>query len=296
VQRIPVLLDTDIGSDIDDAVALAYLLKQPRCDLLGITTVTGEPDKRAMLADAVCRAFGRNDIPVHSGAGRPMIVPQRQPHVPQATVLAKWPHRESFAPNAAVDFLRQTIRARPGEITLLTIGPLTNAGLLYALDPQIPTLLKQHVMMGGHYQNKGIGCTPLEWNTMCDPHASAIVFAASVPSMTCVGLDVTTRCILPAAECRKRFAAGPLRIVGEMAEVWFNVRPEITFHDPLAAAVVFEPSLCQYASGRVEIDLQSSRLLGYTAFDPGAGSAPHRIATEVSAERFFEHYFSVVAA
>ncbi len=58
MDTLPVLLDTDIGSDIDDAVALAYLLRQPRCELLGITTVSGEPDKRAMLADAVCRAGG----------------------------------------------------------------------------------------------------------------------------------------------------------------------------------------------------------------------------------------------
>jgi purine nucleosidase len=293
--RIPILFDTDIGSDIDDAVALAYLLKQPECDLLGITTVTGRPDARAMLADAMCRAFGRSEVPIFSGAGRPLIVPQRQPEVPQANVLPKWPHRDSFAPNTAVDFLRQTIRAHPGEITLLSVGPLTNIGLLYALDPQIPTLLKQHVMMGGHYFNRAIGYGPTEWNTSLDPHASAIVFAAAVPSVTCIGLDVTTRCELPADEFRKRFSVGPQRIVGQMAEVWFQHRPIVTFHDPLAAAVVFEPSLCKYATGRVEIELQSTRLLGYTAFDQNAKPAPHRAATEVAADRFFEHYFGIVS-
>ncbi|MGB9625007.1 MAG: nucleoside hydrolase [Phycisphaerae bacterium] len=79
---IPILLDTDIGSDIDDAVALAYLLRQPQCELLGITTVTGEPEKRARLADAICRAFGRSDVPIFSGAARPILVPQRQPAAP----------------------------------------------------------------------------------------------------------------------------------------------------------------------------------------------------------------------
>ena len=74
MQTIPVLLDTDIGSDIDDAVALAYLLKQPRCDLLGVTTVTGEPTKRAMLADAICQAAGRTDIPIHVGTEAPLLV------------------------------------------------------------------------------------------------------------------------------------------------------------------------------------------------------------------------------
>ena len=67
--RIPVLLDTDIGSDIDDAVCLAYLLRQPRCELLGVTTVSGrEPRLRASLADGICRAAGRDDVPIHSGA------------------------------------------------------------------------------------------------------------------------------------------------------------------------------------------------------------------------------------
>lgn len=71
---LPLLLDTDIGTDIDDAVALAYLLRQPRCELLGITTVTGEADKRAALADAVCRAAGRTDIPIHVGTQMPLLV------------------------------------------------------------------------------------------------------------------------------------------------------------------------------------------------------------------------------
>ena len=65
--------------------------------------------------------------------------------------MSRYPHCEGFAPNVAVDFLRQTIRSRPGEITLLSVGPLTNIGLLFALDPEIPELLKQYVMMGGVY-------------------------------------------------------------------------------------------------------------------------------------------------
>ncbi len=293
---IPILLDTDIGSDIDDAVALAYLLRQPQCELLGITTVTGEPEKRACLADAICRAFGRSDVPIFSGAARPILVPQRQPAAPQASVLPKWPHRETFAPDTAVDFLRQTIRSRPGEITLLTIGPLTNVGLLYALDPQIPSLLKSHVLMAGHYFNRAVGYGPTEWNAGGDPHAAAAVFAANPPAVTCIGLDVTSRCVLPADEFRRRFSAGPLRVVLDMAEVWFQQRPSVTFHDPLAAAVVFEPSLCRYATGRVEVELQSTRLMGYTAFDANARPAPHRVATEVASERFFERYFAVVSA
>ena len=81
-----VLLDTDIGSDIDDAVCLAYLLAQPACDLLGITTVSGEADKRAMMASALCRVAGV-EIPIFPGAEEPLLVPQKQTRAPQAAVL-----------------------------------------------------------------------------------------------------------------------------------------------------------------------------------------------------------------
>ena len=155
-KRIPVLLDTDIGSDIDDALCLSYLLKHPQCELLGITTVSGEPEKRAMLADAVCRAAGRTGIPIHSGKGDPLVVKQRQPIAQQAEVLGKWKHQEHFPSNTAIDFLRGTIRSRPGEITLLTIGPLTNIALLFQIDPEIPSLLKSLVMMAGVFTGPGM--------------------------------------------------------------------------------------------------------------------------------------------
>ena len=148
--RIPILLDTDIGSDIDDAVCLAYLLRQPLCELVGITTVSGMARQRAMLADAVCRAAGRDNVPIHSGAEQPLLIPQGQPEAQQAEALARFPHRTDFASNTAVEFLRQTIRSRPGEITLLTIGPLTTIGLLFAIDPEIPAMLRAFQLMPGN--------------------------------------------------------------------------------------------------------------------------------------------------
>lgn len=297
METIPVLLDTDIGTDIDDAVALAYLLRQPRCELLGITTVTGEADKRAMLADAVCRAAGRDDVPIHVGAQLPLIVPTKQPHAAQAVALTEqWPHRKFAETPTAVEFLRETIRARPGEITLLTVGPLTNIALLFALDPEIPGLLKQVVMMGGWFFARPAP----EWNILNDPHAAAMVFAAPVPSLTAVGIDVTGQCTLPADECRRRFtdAGGPLAPVAAMAEVWFRHVNRITFHDPLAAALLFEPTLCRTETHQVTVELASPHILGQTLLRGGGEDRPkpHRLAAEVNSEAFFSHYFSVVGA
>jgi purine nucleosidase len=131
---------------------------------------------------------------------------------------------------------------------------------------------------------------------MCDPLATAMVFQARPPRLTSVGLEVTTRCLLPAEECRRRFlaAGGPLAIVAEMAEVWFKDSPHITFHDPLAAALIFEPELCQYASGQVTVETRSTELAGLTHFRVVKADPPHRVATDVEPEAFFTHYFSVV--
>ena len=295
MDTIPLLFDTDIGSDIDDAVALAYLLHQPRCELLGITTVTGEPDKRAALADAICQAGGRGDVPVYVGLAAPLLVAPLQPQAAQAEVLTGRAHR-AFGPQpTAIDFLRRTIRARPGEITLLATGPLTNLAVLFALDPEIPGLLKELVIMGGVFYTRGYDQTNAEWNIRNDPHAAALVFNAPVPRLVAVGLDVTMQCRMPSEEVRERFtqAGPPLDLVLEMAEVWFRHTSQITFHDPLAAALIFEPSLCVLERQRVEVELTSPRGLGQTYFDTDAPQKPHKIAVGVEAEAFFKHYFVV---
>jgi len=297
MNAIPVLLDTDIGSDIDDAVALAYLLKQPRCELLGITTVSGEPALRASLADAICQAARRPDVPIHVGTEAPLLILPRQPRAPHAEALGeKWPHRTFSTENTAIEFLRRTIRSRPGEITLLTIGPLTNAALLYALDPEIPALLKQHVLMGGRFfAPEGEEQNP-EWNIICDPHAAAKVFAAPLPRLIAVGLDVTTKCPLDADECRRRFtaAAGPLAPVAAMAEVWFRHANRITFHDPLAAALIFDEILCTLQAGHVEVDLDGASSPGQTRLIVDSEKRPHELAETVDSGAFFRHYFDIV--
>src|ERR1700709_1866096 len=101
--RTAVLLDTDIGSDIDDAVALAYLLRQPRCDLVGITTVTGDVAKRAALAQITCEAAGGTDVPIHCGASTPLLWGPGQPEVPHYEMAKHHSHRMNWPQNSAVD-------------------------------------------------------------------------------------------------------------------------------------------------------------------------------------------------
>jgi purine nucleosidase len=279
---IKVLLDTDIGSDIDDAVCLAYLLAQSECELLGITTVTGQADKRARLASALCKVAGK-EAPIFPGAEQPLLVPQRQRQAPQAAALGKWAHDTRFPQGQAVEFMRQTIRQHPGEVVLLTIGPLTNVALLFGVDGEIPSLLKGVVMMCGRFTDRLPGGGPLEWNAICDPHAAAKVYQAHVRLHRSIGLDVT----------RQGFQADLLRPVLDFAEVWFQGRDIITFHDPLAAATMFDAQICAFERGTVDVELLSEEVKGMTRWQPGGSDARHEVALEVNRERFFEHYFSV---
>jgi inosine-uridine nucleoside N-ribohydrolase len=291
-QSTKVLLDTDIGSDIDDAVCLAYLLAQPRCELLGITTVTGESAKRAMLASALCKVAGK-DIPIFPGAEVPLLVPQQQEQAPQASALSRWDHDTEFPRRQAIEFMRQTIRAHPGEVILLTVGPLTNVALLFAVDPEIPSLLKGLVMMCGVFVTRMPVFGFLEWNAMLDPHATTIVYRAPVSMHRSIGLDVTTQVTMPSAQVRREFQHDLMRPVLDFAEVWFQERDIITFHDPLAAATIFDDRICTFEQGLVQVELASEKVRGMTHWEPASQHAPHEVALEVDSDRFIEHYFSV---
>lgn len=287
-----VLLDTDIGSDIDDAVCLAYLLAQPRCELLGITTVTGEADRRAMLASALCKAAG-TQVPIFAGSEEPLLVAQRQKEAPQAAALRRWDHDREFPRGQAIEFMRKTITKHPGEIVLLTIGPLTNVALLFRVAPEIPSLLKGLVMMCGVFTDHQPGVGPLEWNAILDPHATAIVYRSGVAVHRSIGLDVTCQVTMDARAVRERFRHGLLRPVLDFAEVWFKRRRVITFHDPLAAATVFDERICSFESGSVEVELADEESLGMTRWAPDGPSARHEVALGVDSELFFDHYLSV---
>jgi purine nucleosidase len=290
---VKLLLDTDLGSDIDDAICLAYLLGRPDCELLGITTVSGESTARARMASALCRLAER-DVPIRPGTERPLLVPPLQPRAQQAEALSGWPHASEFPANEAIAFLRDTIRANPGEVTLLAIGPMTNVALLFATYPDTPELLEQLVLMCGRFDPAVARGEPPEWNARCDPHAAAIVYRAAPAIHRSVGLDVTLKVEMPADQVRRRFTHPYLKPVKDFAEVWFRERPDITFHDPLAAAVLFDPSLVEFARGDVSVELGEGAALGRTHWQPG-DAGRHEVGVRVDPGRFFEHFFGVLA-
>jgi inosine-uridine nucleoside N-ribohydrolase len=286
-----ILLDTDIGTDVDDAVCLAYLLARPDCDLLGITTVTGEAERRASLASVLCIEAGK-EISIYPGSETPMKVPQKQLRAQQAAALPRWPHEADFPKGEAVRFLHDTIHAHPGEIILLTVGPLTNIGRLFQKYPEVPGLLKALVTMGGMFNENSPEKDRIEWNTSGDPHATEIVYGSKVALHRSLGLDVTQRVVLSDRQVRETFTAPLLRPVLDFAEIWFaEFYPAITFHDPLAAAVIFEEGICSFERGEVTIDMDERP--GRTIWRPDGPAAPHEVAVSVDPERYFDHFFGV---
>ena len=289
-KKIKILFDTDIGSDIDDAVALAYLLAQPRSDLLGITTVSGDTYTRAKLASVMCKIANKN-VPILLGLEGRIDGPCRQPEVPHHPILLNWNHETLFNDESAIDFMAKTIRTYPNEVVLLAVGPRTNVATLFLKHPDIPLLLKSLQIMGGRF----IASRKLpisEWNIHCDPAAAHIVYNTLIPLQTSIGLDVTYNVEMDSKQVKERFDHYLLNPINEMSEIWFKKRKKIKFHDPLAAVTIFNESVCSYKKGTVTIQREDNDFDGITIWEENS-NGPHRIGSTVNAKSFFESYFRV---
>jgi inosine-uridine nucleoside N-ribohydrolase len=288
---LKILFDTDIGSDIDDAVALAYLLAQPQCDLLGITTVSGQPIERAKLASAICKTAGR-EVPIIPGIEHRLDGPARQPNVQQAAVLPNWDHETEFSDQGAVEFMAETIRNNPGEVVLLAVGPMTNVAKLFTEHPDTAGMLKSLRLMLGRFTDIQKDAARSEWNVHCDPAAAGVVYETVAPDHTSLGLDVTTQVVMDSDEVREHFQHPLLQPVLEMSAVWFDERAQLNFHDPLAAVTLFDDSICEFENGIVTVTRHDGRDDGVTEWTPNA-TGPHRIGVKVDPTRFFNSYFGV---
>lgn len=308
--REKIILDTDIGTEVDDAITLAYLLANPEAEIIGITTVTGEALERAKLASVLCKIVGK-DIPIYPGCEKPILVPQIELYAPQKTILNKWEHDTEFVKNRAVTFMQEMIHKYPGEITLICIAPLTNIGLLFAMDPEIPLLLKRIVLMCGsptytRYDNtseklsamqdsdyivlgsKGV----LENNALIDPHATKLVYEASVKEHITCGLNVTSKLVMKPEEAEKIFYHPLLEPVLDIAREWFKDEKRVTFHDPLTAVSLFHQDVCRFERGNLIIDTDSRLLCGFTYWRQDK-EGKHQVAMEVHQELFFKYLFEV---
>jgi len=234
-----IILDTDIGDDIDDAYALAMLAKQPNVRLLGVVTAFGETGKRAQIAAKLLHIAGRDDVPVY--AGRP-----GDHKIGRQYDWASMYTSSQIQSGSAVDFMRDQILQSPGEVTLVAIGPLVNLGDLLTRYPELESKIKRIVIMGGAvyvgYNNQPPAGP--EWNIKCDPLAARAVFGSGVP-IVMAGLEVTTMMQLDDERQRHVYAYGTpcTDALAALTALWGGKVP--TLFDPVAAA---------YACGHVFAD------------------------------------------
>lgn len=281
-----ILLDTDIGGDIDDAICLAYLLKEPQCQLMGITTVCGQPEKRAAVADAICRAAKRQ-IPIVAGLDSTLQPIPVYPTPDGAEALKFWQH-STYEKADAPAFLYQKIKENPHEIVLIGIGNMTNIATLFTTYPDAAGLLKGLYVMNGYFGSKPLPDPYYNWNSWADPLASKIVFSSPAAIHRAVPLEVTDSLTIQAAQAKILFPENSdlMKAVFSFGNAWLEQSEKLTLHDPLAAVCVFHPDICRFERGNVQVETELESHMGGTTFTSSL-SGNVEIARTVDREEFY---------
>jgi purine nucleosidase/pyrimidine-specific ribonucleoside hydrolase len=280
--RIPVILDTDLGDSIDDALALAFALNSPELDVRAVTTVIDDVESKTRLAWKMLGVYNRRDIALAMGAPEPLLDPALSTASKEFEVLTRNDTIPDAARKRAADVIIDTVLQSRGKITIVAIGPLTNIALALKTDPRIKNNIERIVIMGGAYLS-----SETEYNVKRDRAAADIVFRSGVP-ITAVGLDVTSQCKVREKDLdRLRLANDPTsnflsRLIDLSEEQTHDASP--TLYDPLASAAIFRPDLLEMQTGTVDVPLSGS---GQTVFKPAAGSKT-QVAVKVNAPAFLD--------
>ncbi|MGA8043887.1 MAG: nucleoside hydrolase [Terracidiphilus sp.] len=252
-----VVIDTDIGDDIDDAFALGLALQSPELKVLGVTTAFGNTELRARLAERYLEAAGRGDIPVAAGVHTATANPMTQAAYARRGPEKKYPD--------GVAFLLDQIRAHPGEVTLIAIGPLFNVQAAIERDPETFRKLKRVVMMGGSiergYDDAKTGARrppDPEWNILQDPKGAQALLASGVPVFM-MPLD-STQIHLAEPERDAIFAHGS-PVTDQITLLYHEWKvgnwshsPTPTLFDPVAVTYSFRPAMCPVTPMHLEVD------------------------------------------
>lgn len=292
---LPVVIDADPG--VDDALALLYALASPELTIEAITVVSGNVGLPLGVRNALLtlEASGVDaPPPVYAGADRPL---RRDPldasHVHGADGLggAAEGRKPSLGVQAehAVDFLLRTLSARPGEVTLVALGPLTNLGAALVRDPAILRLARSVVVMGGSLSAGNV--TPAaEYNFYADPEAAKAVLTSGA-DLTVVGLDATRQALLTRERMeRAELPPFPRRLL-EHYIAFFEGRRGMAacyLHDPLAVGTAADPSLVRTLALQADVETEGRLTRGMLVADrrENASEGPVRVAVEADAERF----------
>jgi inosine-uridine nucleoside N-ribohydrolase len=282
----PVIFDTDIGTDIDDAYALAALIHRPELDLIGVTTVSSDAVARARLAAKLLQVAGGRwaKVPVYAGTS---TATQYMKQVEWANGF----NSPSLHASGAIEFMRARIEARPGEITLIAVGELTNIAALLESAPGIAKKIRAISLMGGSiYRGYAAGSKPEpEWNIKSNARAAKVVFESGVPLLV-APLDSTADLKLSPEMRVEVFARGvalndalaALNSIWRHTNTWKGENP--TLFDVLAVELV-QPRR-PFEMIALHLDVEAD---GLTRVLPG-GAANARVALAVDSDAFMRGF------
>jgi len=297
-----IILDTDIGDDIDDALALGLILGCPEVELIGVTTVFSNVIARARQARSVLKSAGEKfaAIPVCAGCGGSMA--SRPLHNLKGYLEDLLPNQDSTClPEAelqpldsrhGVDFLVEKLSA--GDVVPITIGAMTNLAMALVKDWRLTKRIPRILAMAGEFRQ------PMaEWNIKCDPEAAHIVFSSGIPidvipwkvgMQATFGQDHLDRLNASSRPLAKRLAAAVSAWQSAHSSIGEKTKPMPHLFDPMTIASFIHPELCTWKRGTIRVELQGQETYGYTTFheDP---SGLHRVAWDVQRDEALGFWF-----
>jgi inosine-uridine nucleoside N-ribohydrolase len=287
--RMKIILDTDPGTDIDDAWALAFVALHPNFEPLGVTVTDADTPSRAKVACKLLERAGRTNIPVAVGRKTP---------TPDARIDHQFFWAEDYTgkkpiDTPAADFIVETIKKYPGEVTLLAVGPLQNVADALRKEPNLSKYVKRVVLMSGNVFTRA-GNRPLipEWNVVASTKDAQLVYSAGLP-LTIVPLD-STELVRLADEERARIAKhrSPVAIALEtLYRLWLSNRnSRMTLHDQLAVAEAAEPAKFFAKCDPVPIYVDDK---GFTRVEQARGK-PVKVCLEPRRDQFMKYYIDTL--
>jgi purine nucleosidase len=287
-----VIFDTDIGTDVDDILALACLVSDPNVVIHGVTTVYGDVDLRARMVQKLLQLRGVEGVPVCTGLRTPLLGLDPIFWLGHEGIGLLQPDDTLPPPTSAfaVDWLIDQVAALPGELTVLAVGPLTNIAAAMTTDPTFAANIGQLVIMGGNIDARPFAGEITEHNIRCDPEAAHVVFRSGAP-ITLLPLDVTLKTVIRQAHVDDIKAIGtPYHAaLADQIERFplYAERGHTTFlHDPLAALALSEPGHFDWQDLTIQVELRGAHTRAMTVgLPPKDDRQPTaRVALDVDAD------------
>ena len=306
MDKVKLLIDTDIGDEIDDALAL-YLAMRQGYDIVGITTVFQNTCERASIAKRLLQMYGEGygSVPVFAGCGTPVAEAERE--YSHTCHYFDELEREEYLPDgkddAAVNFIIDACKKYKNELLIVAIGPFTNIARAIEKDARAIGSAKKVIIMGGAYYKQYA-----DWNVMCDVEAARVMFE-SLENLECIGADVTHRLPLSEEQIGKICACerdGAAREIARLMRLWREAVPDRlpALHDPLAIRYAACPEICKMAEQRITV-ISDGACRGLTLnvdaygkayMNPAADSAASfavKVACDVDGDAFMQEFMQL---